>query len=342
VLENALLRQQLILLNRQIERPQLTWRDRSIIVFLSSKLRGWKEALIIVKPDTVLRWHRDLFRRYWRRRSRSRSKYGRPPLTEDVVALIRRMAAVRAARENATWGAERIRGELGKLGVDVSKSPIQKHMEEVHKHRASKQTWATALRSHASDIWACDFLQTYDLFFRAVFVFVIIELGSRRIVHLGVSRNPTDAWTAQQLREATGLGEQPGFLIRDNVNKHGESFKRVASEMEVLRTPYRAPRANALCERFMGSLRRECLDHFIILNERHLHRIVKEYGTYFNNSRPHQGIDQRIPCQAGLPESPPTNGILASRPVLKELHHTYSWVVAQSVGDSQAQRPVYH
>ena len=147
VMENALLRQQLIVLERQITRPQLTWRDRTLIVLLASKLRRWKEALIIVQPDTVLRWHRDLFRRYWRRKSKSPAQCGRPPLTEDVVALIRQMA-----RENATWGAERIRGELRKVGVEVSKSSIQKYMAGVCNHRASKQTWATFLRNHPSPI----------------------------------------------------------------------------------------------------------------------------------------------------------------------------------------------
>ncbi len=133
-------------------------------------------------------------------------------------------------------------------------------MAGVRKLRASKQTWATFLRNHAGEIWACDFLQTYDVFFRTVFVFVIIELGSRRMVHFGVTRNPTDEWTAQQLREATPFGEAPRFLIRDNDRKYGTSFERAASGIDVLETPYRAPRANAVCERFLGSLRRECLD----------------------------------------------------------------------------------
>jgi hypothetical protein len=244
VLENAPLRQQLIILQRQTKRPKLTWRDRSLIVLLASELRGWKEALIIVKPDTVLRWHRELFRRFWKRKSKSQAKQGRPLLTEDLVALIKQMAAVRAARENATWGAERIRGELLKLGVRVSKSTIQRYIEE-RGSRSSNQTWATFLRNHASQIWACDFLQTYDIFFRTTFVFVIIELGSRRIVHFGVTRNPTDQWTAQQLREATPLGEEPRFLIRDRDCKVGELFAYVASDIEALKTPYRAPRANA-------------------------------------------------------------------------------------------------
>jgi putative transposase len=270
--ENVLLRQQLIVLHRQTKCPKLIWRDRSLIVLLASKLRTWKEALIIVQPDTVLRWHRELFRRIWRRKSKPQPKQGLPPLTNDRVALIKQMV-----KENLTWGAERIRGALLKLGIRVSKSPIQKYVEDERKSRTSKQTLVTFLRNHASEIWACDFLQTYDILFRTVFVFVVIDLGSRRVVHFGVTRNPTDQWTAQQLREATPYGEGPRFLIRDNDDKFGPSFARVArgTGIEVLKTPYRAPRANATCERFLGSLRRECLDRFLILSERHLYGMVR-------------------------------------------------------------------
>jgi putative transposase len=319
VLENALLRQQLIVLKRQSKRPRLTWRDRLLIVLLSSKLRTWKEALIVVQPDTVLRWHRELFRHFWKYRSRTQLKQGRPPLADDLVALIRQMV-----KENLTWGAERIRGELLKLEIRVSKSTIQKYKNSVREYLSSKQTWATFLRNHASEIWACDFLQTYDLFFRTVFVFVIIELGSRRVVHFGVTRNPTDQWTAQQLREATPFGEGPRFLIRDNDNKYGDSFTQVAdgTGIEVLKTPYRAPKANAICERFLGSLRRECLDHFLILNERHLFRLVKEYKLYFNHARPHQGINQHIPA-ASSTDATMTTGAIISQPVLGGLHHDY-------------------
>jgi transposase InsO family protein len=340
MVENALLRQQLIIYQRETKRPKITWRDRALIVFLTSKLRGWKEAVLIVKPDTVLRWHRDLFRRVWRRKSKAKSKPGRPPLADELVTLIKRMA-----RENPLWGAKRTHGELIQKGIEVSKSTIQKYVKLVRTFQTPDQTWATFVRNHASEIWACDFLQTYDIFFRTIFVFVIIEIGSRRIVHFGVTRHPTDQWTAQQLREATPFGKGPRFLIRDNDKKYGDSFERVASEIEVLKIPYRAPRANSYCERFIGSLRRECLDHVIILNERHLHRTVKEYATYFNTDRPHQGIDQRIPGQSERPgtlESPPSNGKLISRPVLNGLHHTYYWAATQSVGHSQTQRPIVH
>ena len=321
VLENIFLRQQLIVLTRQVKRPALSWRDRSLFVLLASKLPTWKQALVIVQPDTVLRWHRDLFRWVWRRKSRSR-RPGRPPLADEVVALIKQMA-----KENRTWGAERMRGELLKLGLRVSKCSIQKHIQEVRGPRPPMQTWATFLRNHAREIWACDFLQTYDVFFRSIFLFVIIELGSRRLVHFGVTRNPTDPWNAQQLREATPFGEGPRYLIGDHDRKYGQSFARVASGtgIEIVRTPYRAPRANAVCERFLGSVRRECLDHFLILSEPHLHRAMKDYQDYFNYARPHQGIRQRIPCQPVRGAGPQMIGELVCRPVLGGLHHDYHW-----------------
>jgi putative transposase len=191
MLENMLLRQQLIVLKRQMKRPALSWRDRTLFVLLASKLPTWKQALVIVQPETLLRWHRELFRWVWRRKSRPRRR-GKPALTDDIVALMKEMA-----KANRTWGAERIRGELLKLGVQVSKSTIQKYIYEVRKPWSPKQTWATFLRNHATEIWACDFLQTYDLFFRSLFVFVIVELASRRLVYFSVTRNPTDSWLAQ-------------------------------------------------------------------------------------------------------------------------------------------------
>jgi putative transposase len=320
VLENALLRQQLIVLQRQGKRPTLTWRDRALFVLLASKLPSWRTALLIVQPDTLLRWHRDLFRRVWRRKSKRKGETGRPPVAEEIVTLIKEMA-----QENRTWGAERIRGELLKLGITVAKSTIQTYINQVRGPLSSKQTWSTFLRNYAQDIWAVDFLQTYDLFFRTLFVFVVIELDSRRLVHFGVTRSPDDAWVAQQLREATPFGEGPRFLIRDNDDKFGAAFARVAegTGIEVLTTPYQAPKANAICERFLGSVRRECLDFFLILNERHLHQTLKQYQAYFNQARPHQGLDQRLPCPPEQPEQQQDRGKIISLPVLGGLHHDY-------------------
>ena len=228
--------------------------------------------------------------------------------------------------DNRLWGAERIRGELLKLGLSVSKRTIQKYLKQMPGHRPHGQTWMTFVRNHAADIWACDFLQTYDIFFQTIFVFVIIELGSRRVVHVNVTRSPSDIWVAQQLRDATPFDKAPKYLIRDNDRKFGHHFANVAAEIEVLRTPIRAPRANAFCERFIGSLRRECLDHVLILSDRQLRRVLKEYILYFNQDRPHQGIGQNIPIASNSP--PLVDGAIRVRPVLGGLHHTYFREVA--------------
>jgi putative transposase len=235
--------------------------------------------------------------------------------------------------EEARWpgtitvfGAERIRGELLKLGIRVCKRTIQKYMRAVRTTRPHGQTWKTFLRTHAHQIWACDFLPVTDLFFRSLFAFFTTLLYSRRVIHVGVTRSPTDAWTAQQLREATAYGVGPKYLIRDNDSKFGVTFDRVAktSRIEMLKTPYHAQRANAICERFLGSVRRECLDHLLILQEKQLQRVLNAYVAYFNQARPHQGIQQQIPEQkAGSVPAQHESDKVISFPVLGGLHHDY-------------------
>ena len=315
--ENALLRQQLLVLRRSVKRPAVTPADRALLVLLAGRVRAWRQALLIVQPETVLRWHRAGFRALWRRKSRPGP--GRPPLAAETVALIRRLAS-----ENPLWGAERIRGELGKLGVRAAKRTIQTYLPAPCAPRPRGQTWATFLRNHAHDIWACDFLPATDLGFRSVYAFFVIALGTRRVIHVGVTRHPTDAWVAQQLREATPFDERPRYLIRDNDSKYGPAFARVAavSGITILRTPVRAPRANAVCERLLGSVRRECLDHVLVLGEAHLRRVLREYAAYFNTARPHQGLGQ------ATPEPPPAEmrsrtGPVCAKPVLGGLHHAY-------------------
>jgi putative transposase len=256
IAEDVMLRQQLIVLNRHVKRPQLTSSDRIRLVLLARCTQFWQRALLIVQPDTLLRWHRDLFRRYWRHKSRNKKR--KPRIAPETIALIRKMA-----KENRLWGAERIRGGLLKLGVRVSKRTIQKYMPKVR--RDSSQTWATFLKNHAGDIWACDFTVVHDLLFRPRYIFVVIELQARRIVHTAVTRSPTDDRTAQQLREATPWGKGPKYLIRGRDNKYAPLFLNVAkgTGIKVLKTPVRAPKANAICERFIGSLKRECLDHML-------------------------------------------------------------------------------
>jgi hypothetical protein len=206
IIENALLRQQLIVLDRQVKRPKLNNGDRLRMVLLARCTRFWEQAIHIVQPDTLLRWHRDLFQIYWRRKSKPEKK--KPRISTGTINLIQQMA-----NENRLWGAERIRGELLKLGIRVSKRTIQRYLPK--KRQSSRQTWATFLKNHAGDIWACDFTVVYDLLFRPIFIFVILELKTRLIIHSAVTRSPSDAWTAQQLREATPWGSHPRVLIRD-------------------------------------------------------------------------------------------------------------------------------
>ena len=317
--ENALLRHQLIILRRQVKHPVYLKNDRFLLVVLARIVRTWKQALFLVQPETLLRWHRELFRLFWKNRSKARSS--NPRLSCETITLIQEMAA-----NNRLWGAERIRGELLKLDIRVSKRTIQKYMKQVRPKRARGQTWKTFLRNHSAEVWACDFLQVTDLFFRPLFAFFIIELKSRKVIHVNVTRSPTDPWVAQQLREATPYGQTPKYLIQDNDRKFGQHFARVAatSGIKVLRTPYLTPQANAVCERFLGSVRRECLDHFLILHEKQLTRLLRSYVLYFNQARPHQGLQQKIPNSSALSTPPPNQpNQVISLPVLGGLHRDY-------------------
>jgi putative transposase len=320
--ENALLRQQLIILKRQVKRPACTKADRLVLVLLARMVRTWKQALFIVQPDTLLCWHRLGFRLFWRQKSKPKSTQAK--VSAETIALIKEMA-----KNNRLWGAERIRGELLKLDIRVCKRTIQKYMRGVRTPRHTGQNWRTFLRNHGGEIWACDFLQVPDVFFRSLFAFFVIELRSRKVIHVGVTRSPTDVWTAQQLREATPYGQTPRYLIGDNDSKFGPHFARVAatSGMKILKTPYHAPQANAICERFLRSVRQECLDHLLIFHERQLQRVLKAYVVYFNQARPHQGIHQQIPESSGSSGSTPLEGSrVVAVPILAGLHHDYQKV----------------
>jgi len=320
VAENAFLRRQLVVVCHQVKRPALTPADRLRLVLLARLARRWRAALLIVQPDTLLRWHRQGFRLAWRARSRGASK--RPQVSAETVAAIQRLAA-----ENRLWGAERIRGALLTLGIRVGKRTVQRHLRTTRPPQpgGGGQSWAAFLRNHAHETWACDFRQVVDLRFRALFAFWIVELGSRRVVHVGVTRHPTDAWVAQQLREAPPFDQRPRYSIRDNDGKYGPRFARVAagSRIAVVRTPIRAPRANATCERFRGSVQRECLDHVLVLGEAHLRRVLREYVAYLNTARPHQGRGQAIPGASRLAPPAPSAAPIVSLPVLGGRHHTY-------------------
>ena len=319
IAENALLRQQILVLRRAAPPgPRLHHEDRLILVVLARLNTAWRDALHLVQPDTLLRWHRDLFTLLWRRRSRGRGRSRR--LRAEVIDLIQTMATA-----NVLWGAERIRGELLKLGIRASKRTVHKYMRSLRPRDKPRQTWGTFLRNHTHDMWACDFLQLYDAWFRPIYAFFIVTHGSREVVHVNVTRSPTDAWVAQQLREATLFDAAPRFLIRDNDGKFGSDFAAAATSvyLDVVTIPPKSPNLNAICERFLGGLRRECLDHVLILGEDHLRRVLAEWVGHFNGGRPHQGIGQRIPSQRQRPGRADPRGPIVAFPVLGGLHHDY-------------------
>jgi putative transposase len=316
--ENVLLRQQLIVAARKVKRPAFQPHERGLITVLAAVLPRWRDALLLVKPETVLRWHSEGFRLLWRWKCRA-TKAPSPRISSDVIELIQRMVT-----ENRLWGAERIRGEMLKLGIHVSKRTIQRHMRASHRPLPPRrQSWHTFLRNHT--VWAGDFLQTYDVWFRPIFAFFIVDINTKRVVHVGVTRHPTAQWTAQQMREATPFGVGPQLIIRDNDGEFGANVDRAAKGVgiRVLRTAVQAPLMNSVCERFLGGVRRECVDHIVVLSERHLEHVLKEYCfRYFNAARPHQGIGQRVPSARVLKGRPDPASVIAI-PVLGGLHHDY-------------------
>jgi putative transposase len=317
VAENLLLRHQLAVLTRPTrKRPRLRAGDR--LFWLLSRLvrRDWRQHLVLVTPETVVRWHRRGWRLFWRWRSRGRM--GRPRVNPEIRDLIATMA-----RDNPTWGAERIRGELLKLGIAVSKASVQRYRRR-GPARPPSQTWRTFLANHRPDIWAVDLLTVQTLTFTTLYVLVFIDHARRELVHLNVTTSPTAGWVWQQLIQATPWGRAPRYLVRDRDAVYGRDFLQRARGLGIatLLTPVRAPRANAIAERLVGTLRRECLDRVIIVNEAHLRAILSEFVRYYNHQRPHRTLALETP----VPIVRATVGPIRAGPVLGGLHHVYERV----------------
>jgi putative transposase len=323
--ENLFLTKQLALyLDRQVKPRRADDATRIALVALAW-LVDWRHILTVVKPDTLIRWHRKGFQLFWRCKSRPR---GRPKLPTDLQRLIAEMTAA-----NRTWGEERIASELlVKLGIRVSPRTVRRYMPTSRAPRTGtrSQLWSTFVRNHASAVLACDFFVVVSATFRVFYVFVVLEVGTRRIRHWNVTEHPTAEWTAQQFRMLMSGNEPHRFLIHDHDSVYAELFDRTIAAMGLtgLKTPVRSPQANAFCERLIGTIRRECLDWVIPLNERHLRYILREWIAHYSRGRPHSSLGPGIPD--GPDSAPVLDGHWISdghcvvvTPVLGGLHHEY-------------------
>jgi putative transposase len=315
-IEILALRHQLAVLQRRTSRrPSLRTADRLLWVMLLRVWSQWRSALVIVKPETVIGWQRKGFRLYWRWKSRA-GKSGRPCVSREIRELIRQMSTV-----NPLWGAPRIHGELLKLGIQVSQATVAKYMERQRK--PPSQTWRTFLENHVKELVATDFLVVSTVSFRLLFVFIVLGHDRRRAIHFNVTAHPTAEWTARQIAEAFPWDSAPGYLLHDRDCIYGASFHHRIAELgirEVLTAP-RSPWQNAYAERFIGSVRRECLDHIIVFNESCLRRILKAYFEYYEHSRTHLALKKDAPASRAV--QPPSFGTVIELPQVGGLHHRY-------------------
>jgi putative transposase len=314
-LENLALRQQLTIYKRTLPRPKLRPADRLFWAGLARAWTSWRQALIIVSPDTVLRWQRRRFREYWARLSR-RPTGGRPPINAELTALIRKMAAA-----NPLWGAPRIHGELLKLGIQVSQRTVSRLMPKSRPHPS--QTWRTFLANHIGDLVAIDFFTVPTVRLRVLFVFVVLAHHRRQVIQFNVTEHPTAAWTVQQLVDAFPDESAPTYLLRDRDRVYGQPFRHRVKGMgieEILAAP-QSPWQNPFVERFIGSIRRECLNHVLVLGERHLRRILIRYLAYYHQARTHLPLDKDAPDIR--PIALPATGKIVQLPEVGGLHHRY-------------------
>jgi len=314
-LENLALRHQLGVLQRSVKRPKLTPADRFFWARLSQFWSGWRSALVIVQPETVIGWHRKGFRLFWTWKVR-RGQPGRPAVPNDVRELIRKMS-----RDNPFWGAPRIHGELLKLGIDIGETSVGKYM--VRHRKPPSQTWRTFLENHVKTMVSVDFVTVPTIRFQVLYVFVALAHDRRRIIHFNVTAHPTAEWTTQQLREAFPFDQIPRYLLRDRDGIFGGEFREHVKAMgieEVLSTP-RSPWQRAYVERVIGTIRRECLDHVIVFGEASLHRHLKLFLDYYHGSRTHLSLGKDAP-EPRLVHDPELGPVIAI-PQVGGLHHRY-------------------
>ena len=311
--ENAVLRHQLVVLRRKLKgRARLTNNDRWFFVQMYRWFPPILKIVTIIEPETLVRWHRAGFRRYWRWKSRSRG--GRPQIDAELRALIRHMSM-----ENLLWGAPRIHGELLKLGFSVAQSTVATYM--VKRRGPPSQGWRTFLRNHAPDIAAMDLFVVPTIGFKLLYGFVIVRLSRRDLVWINVTTNPTAEWIARQITEAFPWNEGPRYLVRDRDRIYGAVVTRRLRAMGIRDKPTApaSPWQNGFAERLIGSIRRECLDHIVVLGEEHLRRILKNYAAYYNGVRTHRSLNKDAPISRPVQRF----GVIRSHAILGGLHHHY-------------------
>ena len=315
-LENLALRHQLAVLQRQAPKPKLRPTDRLLWVGLLRFWPDWRQALLLVQPQTVIAWHRLGFRLFWRWKSRARG--GRPFVDGDLIALIRQMW-----QANPTWGSPRIQAELAKLGIRISDSTVRKYRPN-HRRPRSAQTWKTFLHNHAKELVAIDFFTVPTANFRVLYVLLVLAHERRRVLHFNITNSPSAAWTAQQVVEAFPFTTPPRYLLRDRDGIYGTDFVRRVEGLgleQKLIAP-RSPWQNPMVERLIGSLRRECLDHVILLNQEHLRRVLTDYLSYYHRHRTHRSLEQDCPEPRAV--EPPGQGRIIELPLVCGLHHRYA------------------
>jgi len=308
----ALRHQMNIALRKRGHQVQLTNYDRSLLVWLCRLFPAILQCLEVVRPETVIRWHRQGFRSYWRWKSRGRR--GRPRIGRELRDLIRRIQA-----ENLLWGAPRIHGELLKLGFSLAQSTVAKYMTP--RRSGGGQSWKTFLRNQAEGIASIDLLAVPTVWFEQLYVLVVLKHARRQIAFITATGHPTGQWLAQQMTEAFPWDTAPKILIRDNDVKFSGVFRRRIHAMGIRDRPtaFRSPWQNGYAERVIGSIRRECIDHVIIANEAHLRRVLLAYANYYNNCRTHRSLEKDAPIHRPIER----NGTIIARPILGGLHHGY-------------------
>jgi transposase InsO family protein len=311
--EILVLRHQLNVLRRSCpKRVALSSIDRLLLIGLYRLAPGVLDALKIIRPQTLLRWHRAGFRAYWR--CKSRPLGGRPSAPADICRLIREMSIA-----NPLWGAPRIHGELLKLGIDVGQTTVAKHM--ARRRQPPSQGWKTFLRNHADGIASMDLFVVPTISFRLLYAFLILRHGRRELLWLGVTAHPNAEWIARQLTEAYGWQKTPRYIIRDRDRVYGPTFVRRLRAMGIRDRPIapRSPWQNGCAERLIGSIRRDCLDHVLVFGERHLLHLLKSYQIYYNEARTHLSLQKDAP----VPRVVQTVGQMLAMPILGGLHHQY-------------------